>query len=112
MEDKRKEDRRQDDRRHDPEAAHMKRVQALYALAMGGVVVLAGLVILVVSVLSESLDRRATIAGGGLVLLGLAASMPRVFLPLLSGIVRKIPWGRVAAEVPRELPRLVEDGDE
>ena len=112
--DQRKTDRRVDDRRHDPDAAHMVRVQTVYALAVGGVVTLAGLVILVASVLFEALDWRATVAGGGLVLLGLAASMPRIFLPILSAVLKKIPWGRVAdnGDLTRALPKLERNDEE
>ena len=102
-----RDERRATDRRYDPDAAHMVRVQTVYALAVGGVVTLAGLVILVADVLVEALDWRATVAGGALVLLGLVASMPRVFMPVLSAVLKKIPWGRV--EIPHALPQIVPD---
>ena len=49
-----------------------------------------------------------------MVLLGLAASMPRVFLPILSAVLKKIPWGRMAdnGDITRALPKLVKEDEE
>ena len=97
------EERRGEDRRTDPDAwsaAHRKQVKFIYALVVGGLLILSS----IVGGLWALFNDRMTVIVGGVVaagvLLGLVASMPSVFMPVLSAVLKKIPWGKANGTLP------------
>ena len=109
--------RRKDDRRVDPDAwspAHRRNVKFIYGLVVGGLLIFAGVIVVIWGVTNDEVGNRVVLLGGGLVLLGLVASMPSTFMPVFSAILKKIPWGRAAEEngsITRALPRIETDED-
>lgn len=108
-------ERRRADRRHDPNAwsaDHRRAVKTIYGLAVGGVLTLAGVVVIVWAVLNERVEVATLGVASALVLLGLVASMPGTFMPVLSAVLKKIPWGRngeAGGPATRALPYIADD---
>jgi hypothetical protein len=76
------------------------------------VLTLAGVLVIVWAVLNERVETATLGVASALVLLGLVASMPGTFMPVLSAILKKIPWGRNGepdGPINHALPHLVDD---
>lgn len=84
---------------------HRKRVRTLYGMAVGGFLVASGVGLLVWSITNEQIGQGVLALGAALVLCGLVAGAPQVWMPVLSAVLRKVPWGK-ATEI-REAPTLV-----
>lgn len=90
-------ERRTSERRHDPDAwsaAHRRQVRFVYALVVGGILVFAGIIVCIWAITNETVTNMVALLGGGMIVLGLVASMPRTFMPVLSAALKKIPWGK------------------
>ena len=94
-------DRRSAERRNDPNvwsAGHRKQVQTVYAMVVGGVIVLFGLVILSWAIMQEGDPNLIALGvGSGVCLIGLVASMPKTFMPILSYVLKRLPILRKVA---------------
>ena len=89
-------ERRSTERRNDPNIwsdQHRKQVQLVYAMVVGGVIVVFGLTILAWAVMQEGTpSKTALIVGGSICLVGLVASMPKTFMPILSYVLKRVPF--------------------
>ena len=73
---------------------YRQRIRMVYGLVIGSVLIVGGLVLLVIAVLNfEKVGWPLGALAGGLILLGLAASLPTVFLPVLAAVLNRIPFG-------------------
>ena len=89
-----------------------KAIAAMYGLVAGAVLMLAGLAVILFDVFREAGDLRVMAFGIGLVLLGGTAALPATFMPILSAVLKKIPWGKTAELSPPTLPTVVPDEDD
>ena len=103
MTDEVEEKRRGEDRRIDPDAwtaAHRKQVKFIYGLVVGGILILGGIAGLIVNAMRGPVTMMALVGSGAFILLGLVASMPSVFMPVLSAVLKKVPWGKANGALP------------
>lgn len=87
----------------DWDPTHLRRVRFFYGLVAGGVMTLAGVLVMVYDVMTEGADWRILAFGAGLVLVGGVAALPNQFMPILSAILKKVP-GRGGEVVQAEDP--------
>ena len=68
---------------------------ARYGMVIGGLMMLAGLGVIVFEVFREG-EQNITVLGFGigLVMLGGVAALPATFTPILGAVLKKIPWGK------------------
>lgn len=93
--------RRREDRRHDPDAwstQHRKQVKFIYGLVVGGILILTSLVGGLWALFNDRLTVAVSVTVAAGALLGLVASMPSIFMPVLSAVLKKIPFGRNGKE--------------
>ena len=102
----------------DPPPDHKRRssdrtvfIYGMYGLVAGGVLMLAGVAVILFDVFRAGSDVRVLGMGIGLVLLGGTAALPRTFMPILSAVLKKIP-GRSAEIPPPPLPELLDDDED
>ena len=120
-------ERRSTERRNDPNIwsdQHRKQVQLVYAMVVGGIIVVFGLTILAWAVMQAGeTNKTALIVGGSICLVGLVASMPRTFMPILSYVLKRIPFLKNGEPSKNEIAAVanvidlvplseMEDGDE
>ena len=89
-----------------------KTIYAMYGLVVGAVLMAAGLAVILFDVFRAEGDMRVMGFGIGLVLLGGTAALPGTFMPILSAVLKKIPWGKTAELTPPTIPSGVPDEDE
>ena len=109
------EERRSSERRDDPNVwspRHRKQVQTVYAMVVGGVIVLAGLIIISWAIMQEGDPNLIALGvGGGVCLIGLVASMPKTFMPLLSFVLKRLPFLKGTPPSISEITALSEAAD-
>ena len=89
-----------------------KTIYAMYGLVVGAVLMLAGLAVILFDVFRDEGDLRVMGFGIGLVLLGGTAALPATFMPILSAVLKKIPWGKTAdLSPPKLLDGVAQDED-
>ena len=101
-----------------PEAEHRRRssdrtrhIYGMYGLVAGGVLMAAGLAVILFDVFRSDGDLRVLGFGIGLVLLGGTAALPATFMPILTTVLRKIP-GRAELPPPPALPELLDEDED
>ena len=92
--------------------AHRRQVRMVYGMATGGFLMTAGVVVLIYGMTNDLINDAPVLAlGGGLVLCGLVAGAPATWMPILSALLKKIPWGRKNGGITATLPKLERDND-
>ena len=92
--------------------AHRRQVQTVYGMVVGGVIVLFGLVIISWAVIQEGdANLVALSVGAGVCLVGLVASMPKIFMPILSFVMRRLPFMKSPPPTMNEITAMAEAVD-
>ena len=91
--------RKHEDRRTDPEAwspSHRRMVKTMFGLVVGGSLILASVILLFWAIVNDRVEWPVLAACLFVMVMGLIAGMPSVFMPVFSTILKKIPWGKVS----------------
>ena len=80
------------------------RTRFVFSIALGGIMILAGVLVIVWDVLSDGVaEMWVSGVGVALVLLGGVAALPGTFVPIFSTVMKKLPGAIKEADI--ELPR-------
>ena len=86
--------------RTDGQEDRARAVYAIYGLVAGAVLMLSGLAVILFDVFRESENVRVLGFGIFLVLLGGTAALPKIFMPILSAVLKKVPGRSETIEPP------------
>ena len=107
-------DRRVGPRREDPnvwDPAHKQQVDTLWGMVVGGGLIMASVTLLFWAIVNDRVELPILGACLFVLCMGLIAGKPKVFMPVFSSILRKIPWGKVAREGRSHRGHEHDDGD-
>ena len=97
------------ERRKDPNAwtpAHRTQVKMLYGFIVGGLLISAGVGLLMWAVITTQMSKIVMGLSGSLILLGLVAGMPGTFMPILSYVIKRVPFLKSTEPTPNEIAAI------
>ena len=105
-------DRRVDNRRDDPNVwspQHKSQVDTMWGMVVGGGLILASIILLFWAVVNNRVELPILGACIFVMLMGLVAGKPKVFMPIFSAVLKKVPTfgkGTGNGSITRALPSI------